>query len=222
MSADSGLSKDQVHEKVVEIVREVLNLQTDEPKIAPESRFIEDLGAESLDMAQFVMSLEDEFQEPIEDEQLIANTVNDQRMLTYDPAKPVPMLGPRWELKFWWEPERERWAPVVPLVASTISFAEGGEASGSGGCNDYTVTYEGDLQIEKVMEATDTYAELPTLTFGPVAAQMAQCAEPEGVMEQEQGFFTALDSVAYYFKMGGVMLMVDAEGVPVLMFAAAS
>ncbi len=158
----------------------------------------------------------------IEGEQFIANTVDDQRLLTYDPAKPVPMLGPLWELKFWWQADRENWAPVVPTVATTISFVEGGEASGSGGCNNYTVTYEGDLQIEKVMEATDTYAELPTLTFGPVAAQMAECAEPEGIMDQEQGFFTSLSSVAYYFKMGGMMMMVDAEGMPVLMFAAAN
>ena len=90
----------------------------------------------------------------IEEEQLLAYTVEDQRMLTYDAAKPVPMLGPRWELKFWWHTEEEHWPPVVPAVTTSITFVEGGEASGSGGCNDYTVAYEGDLQIEKVMEAT--------------------------------------------------------------------
>ena len=57
-----------------------------------------------------------------------------------------------------------------------IIFSEDGAASGSGGCNNYTVSYEGDLQIEKVMESTATYAELPALTFGPIAAQMAECA----------------------------------------------
>ena len=101
---------------------------------------------------------------------------------------------------------------------TTIAFGEGGEASGSGGCNEYTVGYEGDLQIEKVMEATDTYAELPTLTFEPVAAELESCAEPEGIMGQEQAYFTALGSVAYYFKLGSMLMMLDADGTPLLMF----
>jgi hypothetical protein len=38
-------------------------------------------------------------------------------------------------------------------------------------------------------------------------------------MDQEQGFFAALGSVAYDFKVGG-MMMLDAGGVPLVMFAA--
>jgi heat shock protein HslJ len=71
-----------------------------------------------------------------------------------------------------------------------------------------------------VMEATDTYAELPTLTFGPIASQMVACAEPEGIMDQEQGYFTVLSSVAYYFKLGGMLMLLDAEGNPLLLFSA--
>ncbi len=156
----------------------------------------------------------------IEGEQLIADTVNDQRLLTYNPAKPVPVPGTEWVLGFWWNAEREEWRPVLALSETSITFAEDGQASGSGGCNNYTVPYEGDLQIEKVMEATDTYAELPTLTFGPVAAQFVACAEPEGIMDQEQGYFTALSSVAYYFKLGGMLMMLDAQGAPVLLLGA--
>jgi heat shock protein HslJ len=103
---------------------------------------------------------------------------------------------------------------------TTITFGQGGEASGSGGCNKYTVSYEGDLQIEKVMEATDTYAELPTVTFGPVTAQFAACAEPEDIMDQEQAYYTVLGSVAYYFKLGGMLMMLDPEGTPLLVFGA--
>jgi heat shock protein HslJ len=156
----------------------------------------------------------------IEGEQLIGSTVNEQRLLTFNPAQPIPMPGTEWELKFWWDAKRGQWYPVVPLSSTTITFSLGGEASGSGGCNNYTVSYAGDLQIEKVMEASDTYAELPTLTFGPVAAQMAACAEPENIMEQEQGFFIALGSTAYYFKLGGMLMLLDAEGVPLIVLAA--
>jgi heat shock protein HslJ len=155
-----------------------------------------------------------------EGEQLVLNTVDDQRLVTQDAAKPVPMPGTEWDLAFWWNADREQWAPVALESRTFIVLSEEGEASGSGGCNNYTVSYEGDLQIEKVMEATDTYAELPALTFGPIAAQMAECAEPDGIMDQEQGYFAALGSVAYYFKLGGMQMMLDAEGTPLLLFGA--
>ncbi len=78
MVADGMHQKEAIHEKVVAILREVLGLPPGEPEIASGTRFIEDLGAESLDMAQFVMSLEDEFKKPIEDEQLMdIKTVQD-------------------------------------------------------------------------------------------------------------------------------------------------
>ena len=156
----------------------------------------------------------------IEGEQLVQNTVDDQRLLTQDPAVPVPMPGTEWDLAFWWNAEREQWAPVALESRTYLVLSEDGAASGSGGCNNYTVSYEGDLQIEKVMESTATYAELPALTFGPIAAQLAECAEPEGIMEQEQGYFNALGSVAYYFKMGGMQMMLDAKGTPLLLFGA--
>jgi heat shock protein HslJ len=177
----------------------------------------EDLYTQS---GMFVTSLLNVIEYQFEGEQLIENTTDNQRLLTLNPAKPVPMPGTEWGLGFWWQADREQWAPVVPGSETTITFGEGGEASGSGGCNNYTVSYEGDLQIEKVMEATDTYAELPTLTFGPVASQMAACEEPEGIMDQEQGYFTVLTSTAYYFKLGGMLMFLDAQGNPLLVFGA--
>jgi heat shock protein HslJ len=51
---------------------------------------------------------------------------------------------------------------------------------------------------------------------------MAACSEPEGIMEQEQSYFVALNTVAYYFKLGGVLMLLDAEGAPLLVFAARS
>ena len=177
----------------------------------------EELEQQSL---LYVSSLQNVTEYRLEGEQLIASTVDDQRLLTFNPAKPVPMPGTEWALTLWWFADDLLWMPVVPSSKTTITFGEGGQASGSGGCNNYTVSYEGDLQIEKVMEATDTYAELPTLTFGPVTAQFVACAEPEGIMDQEQAYFTALGSVAYYFKLGGMLMMLDAEGTPLVVLGA--
>lgn len=170
--------------------------------------------------ALYVSSLLNVTEYQLEGEQLIQNTVDDQRLLTLNPAKPVPMPGTEWVLAFWWLEDNLFWQPVVPTSMTTIAFGEEGEASGSGGCNNYTVSYEGDLQIEKVMEATETYAELPMVTFGPVTAQFVACTEPEGIMDQEQAFFTALGSVAYYFKLGGMLMMLNAEGTPLVILGA--
>ena len=70
MSEGAEYSKEAIYRKVIDILQEVLNLRVDDAGITPETRFLEDLGAESLDMAQFVMSLEDEFQKSIKDEEL--------------------------------------------------------------------------------------------------------------------------------------------------------
>jgi len=170
----------------------------------------------------FVSALLNSIEFEMDGEQLAQNTSDDQRLLTLDPAPIIPMPGTVWELKFWWVADSEQYAPVLPESMTTMTFEEGGQASGFGGCNDFTIEYEGDLQIEKVLEATDTYAELPSLTFGPITSQPVSCDEPEGIMDQEQSFFAALGTVEYYFKLGGMLLMLDAEGTPVILLAARS
>lgn len=55
-------------EKVKEILAEELSLELDE--INDDSDIREDLGADSLDMVQLVMSLEDEFDLEIENEEI--------------------------------------------------------------------------------------------------------------------------------------------------------
>ena len=48
-----------VFERVKKIVRE--NLDIDEKDIVPTARFVDDLGADSLDLVELTMSLEEEF-----------------------------------------------------------------------------------------------------------------------------------------------------------------
>ena len=61
----------------------------------------------------------------------------------------------------------------TPLRASRVS--------GSAGCNNFTSTYR--LEGDK-------------LSIGPAAATRRMCASPEGIMEQEQRFLNALETVA--------------------------
>jgi acyl carrier protein len=55
-----------VEERVVEIIAEQLGLDKDE--IQMEASFIDDLGADSLDIVEMIMTIEDEFDIEISDE----------------------------------------------------------------------------------------------------------------------------------------------------------
>jgi acyl carrier protein len=55
-----------VAEKIQKIVAENLNVAEDQ--VTPEAKFIEDLGADSLDQVELVMALEEQFGAEIPDE----------------------------------------------------------------------------------------------------------------------------------------------------------
>lgn len=164
----------------------------------------------------FVTSLLNVTNFAITDDQLIESTVEDQRLLTLNPATLIPVPGTTWQLKFWWSDDEEI-APALMQSNSYIVFGEDGTASGNGGCNDFTAEYTGDLQVVVAMQSGATEAELPALTIGPVTYDPTTCEEPENIMQQEQGFLAQLGEVAYYFRLGGMLLLLDAEQAPIML-----
>lgn len=56
-----------VAEKVKEIIVDQLGVSADEVK--PEASFVEDLGADSLDLTELIMAMEEEFDIEIDDEE---------------------------------------------------------------------------------------------------------------------------------------------------------
>ena len=73
---------------------------------------------------------------------------------------------------------------VVSVLADTsltMAFSAEGKVSGSAGCNHYTASYASEGQ---------------KLSLGPAAATRKMCASPERIMEQEQQFLKALETVA--------------------------
>lgn len=59
-------SKDQIFDKVKAIIVDQLGVEEDE--VTPEASFIEDLGADSLDIVELIMALEEEFEIEVPDE----------------------------------------------------------------------------------------------------------------------------------------------------------
>jgi acyl carrier protein len=63
---DPSYKQDPIFTKAVSVLCEVLKVKPE--TVTPKSRIKEDLGADSLDTVSLLMSLEDEFKEPISDE----------------------------------------------------------------------------------------------------------------------------------------------------------
>ena len=61
------MSEKTIEERVKAIIVEQLGVNPDQ--VTPEAKFIEDLGADSLDTVELVMALEEEFGNEIPDEQ---------------------------------------------------------------------------------------------------------------------------------------------------------
>jgi acyl carrier protein len=60
------MEREEIFEKVAEVIVDQLNVERDD--VSDESAFIDDLGADSLDLVELVMALEAEFNVSIPDE----------------------------------------------------------------------------------------------------------------------------------------------------------
>ncbi|HSH16154.1 MAG TPA: acyl carrier protein [Verrucomicrobiae bacterium] len=61
------MSDQSIEQKIKKIIVEQLGVNEDQ--VTPEAKFIEDLGADSLDTVELVMALEEEFGSEIPDEE---------------------------------------------------------------------------------------------------------------------------------------------------------
>ncbi len=60
------MERDEIFEKLKKVITDILDIE--EEKISFESKFLEDFGADSLDIVEMVMSIEEEFNIEIPDE----------------------------------------------------------------------------------------------------------------------------------------------------------
>jgi acyl carrier protein len=66
MTLESGAGNDSLEARVGSIIADHLQVSADQ--VLPEASFVDDLGADSLDLVELVMKLEEEFDVEIPDE----------------------------------------------------------------------------------------------------------------------------------------------------------
>ena len=96
---------------------------------------------------------------------------------------------------------------IIVETAITALFAEDGSLSGNSGCNRYTASYTVDGDA---------------LHISPAAVTVLLCNAPEGIMEQEQQYLAALESVAAYRIDGDTLELLTADGALIVAFVVQS
>lgn len=110
--------------------------------------------------------------------------------------QPQGLAGTSWRVTGY-NNGRQAVVSVLAGTTPTMAFSPDGRVSGSAGCNNYSATY--------------TFAG-ESLGFGPAATTRKMCAEPERVMEQEQQFLKALETVASARQEGDRLELRSADG----------
>jgi heat shock protein HslJ len=120
----------------------------------------------------------------------------DGKVLARFAPQPEGLAGTAWQVTGF---NNGRQAVVSGLGGTelTLAFSTDGRVSGSAGCNRYTGTFRQDAKA---------------LSFGPAAATRRMCAEPAGIMEQEQQFLKALETVATARQEADRLELRTAEG----------
>lgn len=138
-----------------------------------------------------------------EGDQLVAYTSDNQRLITYNPAEPVPFEGTQWSVKFL--AEEDEAISVAPGTEVTARF-DAGRLTGSGGCNEYEAAYSADTS--------------GAMTISEIVPGSSVCSEPADVMEQETFFLQTLPTVVAYEQIGGMLLLFDEAGGPAVILGA--
>lgn len=86
----------------------------------------------------------------------------------------------------------------------TANFGDDGSLQGNAGCNNYTASYT---------------VEGSALTVGPATTTRLLCNAPEGIMEQEEQYLSALEAANAYRIEGDTLELLDTKGDMVLAFA---
>lgn len=132
----------------------------------------------------------------IADDKLQVEDLSGVPILTFSALMPAPLVGTLWQLTGY-DDGTGGFSSLLRDTEITAIFSEDGTLSGSAGCNNYSTSYEvsGDR-----------------LTVGPVASTMMMCPGPQGIMEQETAYLTALQSASTFQIEGKTLTLLSAQG----------
>jgi len=91
---------------------------------------------------------------------------------------------------------------ALPESVVTLNF-QAEQISGNASCNNYTGTYQ---------------TSGSKIEFGPLAATRKLCAQPLGIMEQENAYLAALEATAAYDLKSNRLELKDEQGEVILVF----
>jgi heat shock protein HslJ len=118
----------------------------------------------------------------IEGMQLSLYGPDGQILLSFTLREPTSLVGTTWQAVSY-NNSKGGAVSIILDTEITAEFDQDGTLSGSAGCNNYTATYETDEDL---------------ISIGPAASTRKFCAEPEGIMDQESQYLTALETAATY------------------------
>lgn len=132
----------------------------------------------------------------VEDDQLQLFDNDGNLLLVFSVVEPAPLTGTPWQLTGY-NNGRGGFTSLVIGTEITAVFGEDGSLAGSAGCNNYMTSYQvsGD-----------------SMAIEPAATTRMMCAEPEGIMEQESEYLTALTTAATFEIAGNKLELFDADG----------
>ncbi len=115
-----------------------------------------------------------------------------------------PLAGTRWQAQDYYDPNNALDMSTVLMDTSlTAEFGDDGQLGGSAGCNSYQGSYEADGD---------------SLSIGPLAATEMMCDQPEGIMDQEMAFLSALQSADSHTRQGEQLHILNDKGQVVVVF----
>ena len=115
-------------------------------------------------------------------EDLLFLDTNGETQVRYRMASPISITGAPWEMSTFRNGDGQVQS-ILEGTKVTAIFTEESSLSGSAGCNHYSGTYEiGESSIR----------------FGPMTVTEMFCAQPDGIMEQENSYLEALVQVNSY------------------------
>jgi heat shock protein HslJ len=155
--------------------------------------------------SQYMVTIQDAASYVIEGDQLQISNTDGETILVYTLVQPTSLEGTSW-LMLSYNNGKGGLASTLLDTEITAEFMDG-TVSGSAGCNNYHASYELDGNH---------------ISFGPAATTRMFCAEPEGVMEQENQYLAALQSVATYEIKADALEMFDADGTRMVTYQAAA